>query len=69
MGRGGEMSEPKKIQALAGATGYLCSAYDELLNAGYKAWSAELKQLIEILGIELDWLERESVNTGVQTKR
>ena len=63
------MSEPQKIQALAGATGYLCSAYDELLSAGYKAWSTELKQLIEILGIELDWLERDSVNAPVSTKR
>jgi hypothetical protein len=60
------MAEPKKIQALAGATGYLCSAYDELSSAGYKAWSAELKQLIEILGIELDWLERESVKVPSQ---
>src|SRR5437868_11764894 len=69
MGAEAKMSEPKKIEALAGATGYLCSAYDELLNAGYKAWGAELKQLIEILGIELDWLERDSVNAPVPSKR
>ena len=62
------MSGPTKIQALAGATADLCSAYDELLSTGYNAWAAELKQLIEILGIELDWLERETVNAPVPSE-
>ena len=52
------MSDDEKIQQLAYAAGCLCSAQDELLNAGYRFWGAELKQLIEIVAAEMAWLEK-----------
>jgi hypothetical protein len=51
------MADEPRIQGLAAAAGYLCAAHDDLLAAGYKGWSAELKELIDILGLELEWLQ------------
>ena len=51
------MPGEKTIQGLAGAAGYLCSAYDELSAAGYDDWSRELRQLIEIIGAEVACLQ------------
>ncbi len=62
------MPAETKTQALAGVAGYLCAAHDELLSAGYEGWSAELRQLIDIVGIELDWLEGESRVPAVPTQ-
>jgi len=50
------MPDQGRIQELAGAAGYLCSAYEELSMAGYMGWSSELKALIDIIGAEIDWL-------------
>jgi hypothetical protein len=52
------MLDAEKIQQLASAAGYLCSAHDELLTAGYGLWGTELRQLIEIVAAELAWLEK-----------
>jgi hypothetical protein len=51
------MLELKRIQELAGAVGYLCSAADELAAAGYDTWGDELKALIEIIAAEIGWLQ------------
>jgi hypothetical protein len=50
------MQEAKKAQGLAGAAAHLCSAYEELMSAGYDGWSRELRMLIEIIDAEIDWL-------------
>ena len=52
------MSDGEKIQQLACVAGYLCSAHDELLSAGYRLWGTELKRLIEIVAAEMAWLEK-----------
>jgi hypothetical protein len=52
------MPDETKVQGLAGAAGYLCSALDELAAAGYDAWSEELKSLIDIVAAEISWLEQ-----------
>lgn len=51
------MPGKRKIQGLAGAAGFLCSAEDELAAAGYVLWSRELRELIDIIAAELGWLE------------
>jgi hypothetical protein len=51
------MSDTARMEQLASAAGYLCSAHDELLSAGYRLWGTELKQLIEIVAAEMAWLE------------
>jgi hypothetical protein len=56
--RGGKMPDERAIQGLAGAAGYLCSAFDELSATGYDAWSSELKQLIDIVAAEISWLQQ-----------
>jgi hypothetical protein len=58
--RGGTMPDNKKVQGLAAVSGYLCSACEELTAAGYRGWSSELEQLIEIIGMEIGWLERDA---------
>lgn len=50
------MQEVKKTQGLAGAAAHLCSAYDELIAAGYEGWSRELRMLVEIIDAEIEWL-------------
>jgi len=50
------MQETTTAQGLAGAAGHLCSAYEELVAAGYDGWSRELRALIEIIDAEIDWL-------------
>ena len=54
------MPNETKVQALAGAAASLCAALEEMSRLGYNDWSAELRQLIEIIGLEIDWLERET---------
>ncbi|MGH7278541.1 MAG: hypothetical protein ACREJG_07615 [Candidatus Rokuibacteriota bacterium] len=46
-----------QVRGLAGAAGYLCSAQEELTEAGYSGWSAELQDLIEIITEEIGWLQ------------
>jgi hypothetical protein len=52
------MAEDRTVQGLAGAAAYLCSAIEELSAAGYDAWSAEVKQLIDILAAEITWIQQ-----------
>jgi len=59
------MRGEKTIQGLAGAAGYLCSAYDELLAAGYDEWSRELRQLIDIIGAEVACLQESATNIAL----
>jgi len=54
------MRNETKIQVLAGAAASLCAALEEMSRLGYNDWSSELRQLIEIIGLEIDWLERET---------
>lgn len=56
------MLDVKRIQDLAGAAGYLCSAAEELSAAGYEAWGNELKGLIDIIGAEIGLLQTRDVN-------
>lgn len=49
------MQKVRKAEGLAGAAGYLCSAYEELRAAGYQTWSDELRMLMEIIDAEIDW--------------
>jgi hypothetical protein len=55
------MPDREKIQKLACAAGYLCSAQEELMNSGYALWGTELGYLIEIIGAEMAWLEGEKL--------
>lgn len=50
------MQEVKAAQGLAGAAAHLCSAYEELVAAGYDGWSRELRLLMEIIDAEMEWL-------------
>jgi hypothetical protein len=50
------MQEVKTAQRLSGAAAHLCSAYEELVAAGYDGWSRELRMLMEIIDAEIEWL-------------
>lgn len=50
------MSDAKNAQGLAGVAAHLCSAYEELVAAGYAAWSTEIRMLIEIIDAEIEWV-------------
>jgi hypothetical protein len=50
------MQQTEKARGLADAAAYLCSAYEELMAAGYEGWSRELRMLMEIIDAEIDWL-------------
>ena len=50
------MPEARKVQRLGGAAAHLCSAYEELVEAGYDGWSDELRTLIDIIDAEIEWL-------------
>lgn len=51
------MPYPRLAGSLARAAGYLCSAHDELVRAGYAEWVDELCGLLETINMELTWLE------------
>lgn len=56
------MQQTEKARGLAGAAAHLCSAYDELLAAGYERWSVELRMLMEIIDAEIDWLRTDETS-------
>jgi hypothetical protein len=56
------MPDERAIQGLAGAAGYLCSAFDELTAAGYEGWSDEVRLLIEIVAAEISWLQQHEMS-------
>jgi hypothetical protein len=55
------MLDVKRIQELAGAAGYLCSAAEELSAAGYEVWGDELKALVDIIAAEISLLQTHDV--------
>jgi hypothetical protein len=59
------MLDLKRIQELAGAAGYLCSAAEELSAAGYEGWGEELKGLIDIIAAEIGILQTRDANNVV----
>jgi hypothetical protein len=59
------MQEGRRVQELAEAASHLCAALDELSDAGYGAWSDEVKQLIDIIAAEIGWLQTHDVTPTV----
>lgn len=53
-------------EGLAAAAAHLCAAHEELVVAGYETWSAEIRMLLEIIDVEMDWLRehRTSMQSG-----
>jgi hypothetical protein len=51
------MADRHRISELAGAAGFLCSARDELAAAGYSSLVRQLRGLIEMITLEIAWLE------------
>ena len=50
------MQELRAMQRLASAAAQLCAAHEELAAAGYESWSQEIRQLIDIIDAEVDWI-------------
>lgn len=59
------MQDVKRLQELAGAASYLCSAAEELTTAGYEAWGNEVKELLDIIAAEISWLQEQDVKDAV----
>lgn len=59
------MQDYRKVRELAEAASHLCAALDELSDAGYPAWSDELRQLIDIIAAEIGWLQAHDVTPTV----
>jgi hypothetical protein len=51
------MPDMSRIRGLARVAGLLCSAHEELEATSYPEWAEELRELVQIIASEIDWLE------------
>ncbi|HEX3179330.1 MAG TPA: hypothetical protein VHZ49_21830 [Methylomirabilota bacterium] len=62
------MHQVAKVRRLAATAAHLCSAYDDLVAAGYDSWGEELRAVLEIIDAEIQWLASEKESAAAASR-